>query len=103
MRKMLFLSLVVVCFFISSCATQIPIGFLFTDLKLPVTATGEGGKNLKVGTAECTSILGLVATGDASIEAAKNNGGITKISHVDWEARNILGIVGTYQVIVYGQ
>lgn len=103
MRKILFLALVAACFFITSCATSMPRGALYTELKLPVIATGEGEKNLKVGTAECTSILGLVATGDASIETAMKNGGITKVSHVDWDAKNILGIIGTYKVVVYGQ
>jgi len=31
------------------------------------------------------------------------NGNITKISHVDWEAKNILGIIGNYKVTVYGE
>lgn len=101
MRKM-FILVVAVCFIITGCATSMPVGCLYTELKLPVAATGEVTKN-KVGVAECTSILGLVATGDASIEAAMKNGGITKISHVDWEAKNILGIIGTYKVVVYGQ
>ena len=55
------------------------------------------------GKAECTSILSLVAIGDACIEAAKQNGRITKVSHVDWEAKNVLGIIDTYRCIVYGQ
>ncbi len=98
-----FVSLAATLFFLAGCATSVPIGSLYTELKLPVTATGEGGKNLKMGTAECMSVLGLVATGDASIAAAMRNGGITKVSHVDWEAKNILGIIGNYKVVVYGQ
>lgn len=38
---------------------------------------------LKTGEATATNILGLVETGDASIEAAAKNGGITKIQYVD--------------------
>jgi len=98
-----FVSLAVTLFFLTGCATSMPIGSLYTELKLPVTATGESVKGPKVWTAECMSVLGLVATGDASVAAAMRNGGITKVSHIDWEAKNILGIIGNYKVVVYGQ
>ena len=84
------------------CATAYPVGGLYTELKLPVGADGAG-QSLKVGTAECTSILGLVATGDASFEAAMKNGGIRKVNHADWDAKNILGIIGNYKLTVYGE
>lgn len=100
---MWFVSLAVALCFLTGCATAMPKGALYTELKLPVTATGESGKNLKVGTAECMDVLGLIATGDASIAAAMRNGGITKVVYVDWEAKNILGIIGNYKVVVYGQ
>jgi len=56
----------------------------------------------KVGTATATSILGLIATGDASIEAATRNGGITKVKYVDYSVKNILGLFGEYTTTVYG-
>ncbi|MBL7016116.1 MAG: TRL-like protein family, partial [Kiritimatiellales bacterium] len=31
------------------------------------------------------------------------NGGITKISHVDWKVKNILGFIGEYTTTVYGE
>jgi hypothetical protein len=104
MKKRLALLIVfaaVVCF--SGCATVYPIGGLYTEVKLPVDVTSNNGPALKVGTAECKSILALVAIGDASIEAAKKNGGITKVHHVDWSVENILGIIGKYKVTVYGE
>ncbi len=52
---------------------------------------------------ECKSVLGLVAVGDCSIDAAKKNGGITKVNHVDMDVMNILGIYGSYKVIVSGE
>lgn len=85
------------------CATTYPIGTVYTELKLPVTATANNGKATKVGTAKCISVLTLVAIGDASIEAAKKDAGITKVHHVDWEVENILGIIGKYKVTVYGE
>jgi len=87
---------------IIGCATSYPVGTMFTELKLPVDAE-TGVKATKVGTAECQSVLCLIATGDCSIDTAMKNGGITKISHVDWEVKNVLGIIGNYKVTVYGE
>ena len=88
---------------LAGCATPYPQGIIYTELKLPVNVTSNNGKTAKVGTAECMSVLGMVATGDCSIEAAKKQGGITKVHHVDWDAKNVLGIIGNYKVVVYGE
>ncbi|MBN2701406.1 MAG: TRL-like family protein [Methylohalobius sp. ZOD2] len=88
---------------LGGCATPYPTGVAFTDTKLPIHATSLGDRPHKTGVAECTSILSLIATGDCSIEAAKLNGDITKVHHVDWDAHNILGIYGKYKVMVYGE
>jgi len=88
----------------TGCATAYPVGALYTELKLPVGATSNSADaRQKVGVATCTSVLSLVTTGDASIQAAMKNGGITKVSHVDWEVKNILGIYGEYKTTVYGE
>ena len=94
--------------YLTGCAayTQTPaLGILYTDVKAPVTATGNTltDENMLVGTATAQSVLGLVATGDASIATAAKSAGITKIHHVDYHSTNILGIVATYTVIVYGE
>ena len=85
------------------CATPAPVGIAYTNLKLPINVTSNPSDSPKVGTAECKSYFGLVAIGDASIEAAMKNGGITKIHYVDWDAENILGIIGTYKITVFGE
>ena len=95
------LSLLVGSVFMTSCATTQPVGAIYTEVKLPVAVTSDK-KSTKVGVAECKSILGLVAIGDASIEAAKKNGGITTVTHIDWDVENILGVVGKYKCTVYG-
>lgn len=102
MKKLLFIPLLALLF--TSCAVvQSPVlGLWYTDVKAPVTATNNANSS-KVGTAEAQSILGLVATGDASIETAAKSAGITKIHHVDQHATSILGIVATYKVFVYGE
>ncbi|MCD6327850.1 TRL-like family protein [bacterium] len=86
------------------CAATITpaVGGLWTDVKGPFAVTGETGYS-KVGMSTCNSILGWVAMGDASIKAAMENGGITKIHHVDYHATNMLGVYATLTVIVYGE
>ena len=88
----------------SSCAiTQSPVSaFVYTDVKAPVAVTGNTGSS-KVGTSEVKGILGIVSTGDASVEAAAKSAGITKIHHVDYQAKSVLGIVASYTTIVYGE
>lgn len=87
---------------LTGCATSVPVGALYTDVTLPAEATSNASAN-KVGKASCQSILVLVATGDCSIEAAKKNAGISEVTHVDWKAHNILGVIGTYTVTVHGR
>ena len=50
-----------------------------------------------------TSVLGLVATGDASIETAKALGGIKDVVSINYEVNNILGVYGTYCIVVQGR
>ena len=103
-NKLCMISLITAVALLSGCATTVPQGSLFTDVKVPVSATSNNKDvNLKVGKSQCKSYLGLVTQGDASIEAAKKNGGITKVVSVDWKAKSILGLVGEYECIVYGE
>ena len=90
--------------FLSGCAmTMTPaVGMLYSDVKGPHVATSNPGY-AKVGIAKAESILGLIATGDASIEAAMKNGGIKKVHHVDYHTRNILGVYAELTVFVYGE
>jgi hypothetical protein len=73
----------------------------YADATMPVHATTNNlGK--KKGEACATSILGIVTTGDATIRAAADAGGIKNISAVDASIKNILGIVATYCTVVSG-
>ncbi len=73
------------------------------SLTLPVTATSNPVGS-KVGTATATGYLGvLFFDQDASIKKAAKNGGITKISTVDINRKDVLGIVVTYETIVTGE
>ena len=77
-------------------------GFWYTDVSGGLAATDSDQKPTKSGSATANSILGLVATGDASIETAAKNGGITQIHHVDYSSKSILGIIASYTITVYG-
>ena len=76
-------------------------GTTFNETKYGNIATDEASAT-KEGKACGTSILGWIAQGDASIVAAKANGGITKVSSVDHYAKSILGIYGEWCTIVKG-
>ena len=76
-------------------------GTTFNETKYGNIATAETATT-KEGKACGTSILGAFAQGDASIVAAKANGGITKVTSVDHYAKNILGIYGEWCTIVKG-
>ena len=77
-------------------------GGLYTDLKAPVTASSNRG-SAKIVTGECISILGMLALGDCSIDAAMKNGNITKIHHVDHDAMSVIWIYAKYTIRVYGE
>ncbi len=90
---------------LTSCYANVSspvVGAIYTDVKYPVAVTSNSNAT-KVGSSKATSILGFVATGDASIDKAAKNAGITKIHHVDAHSTNVLGVVATYEIYVYGE
>jgi len=87
--------------FVAGCASYIPVGAIYTGGTMGVQA--DGGATPKMGKACMTSILGLIAVGDASVEAAKAQGGVKEVSIIDYEVNNILGIYGTYCTVVKGR
>lgn len=78
-----------------------PFGSIYTDVTLPVAATSND-VGTRVGESEAKSILGIIGTGDAGINEAASDAGITKISHVDQHIFTILGVYGVYTTHVYG-
>src|SRR4051812_16046503 len=71
------------------------MGIIFNDTKFGWEAT-QNATATKEGKACANTIMGLVATGDASISAAKAAGGITEVAHVDHTAHSILGVVAEF-------
>ena len=103
-RKILVaLAVVSVVFFLVGCSTTpTPKGIIYTGCKGPLYGTSnESGS--KIGTSKAQSLLGLIACGDASVNAAAKEAGITKIHHVDYNEFSLLGIYVSYETQVYGE
>lgn len=88
----------------TGCATaRAPVnGVFYSDVKGPIMATTAFG-GTATGEACATSILGVYASGDASIDAAKKAGGIAQVVAVDQHTSNILGFYAKYCTVVYGK
>lgn len=96
MNKMRFLSLVgaatIAIAALSSCAMTVPVA---------ATSNPIGSK---VGTSTGSGFLGvLIFSPDTGIQQAAKNGGISKISTVDFKWTNMLGILQTYTCTVTGE
>ncbi len=94
---------VVVAVVLTGCC--MPKGAVFAPVmmtKSPVAVGDPSVKPAKTGEAYVEGII-LLAKGDASIEAAMKDGGITKIHHVDTEETNILGIYCKSITRVFGE
>lgn len=76
-------------------------GALYTGVTSGSAVSAQAGP--KTGEACASSILGIIATGDASIDTARRNGGITSISIVDEKVMSILGIYASYCTVVHGK
>jgi type IV pilus biogenesis protein CpaD/CtpE len=82
---------------------QSPISALVTLTESGVDATGAETAATKVGRSTCRNILGLVAFGDATVQEAAREGGITTIHHVDAESTRIWFFYSQYTTVVYGE
>ena len=86
----------------TGCAVS-PVSGAINVAKWDGAISNPGVATQKTGEACAQSILGLVAFGDASIETAKKNAGITKVATVDHQTTNILYFYGQYCTVVYGE
>jgi hypothetical protein len=75
---------------------------IMADIKGPLMMGDSDVECTKTGMAEATGII-LFSSGDASISAAMEAGGITKVHHVDFKAMSILGLYTKWETIVYGE
>jgi hypothetical protein len=73
------------------------------SLTLPVSATSNAVGS-KVGKSKGNCYLGILCFGvDASIQSAAKNGGISKISTVDYTQKNVLNLIITHETTVTGE
>ena len=63
---------------------------------------GSPTKHQKRGEACSYNVLGIVAVGDGSIQAAKTRGGVNIVSHFDKNLTNIFWLFGKACTVVYG-
>lgn len=87
---------------VSCSGLKSPIsGALFLDVKDGMSVTSNSGSS-KVGTGLVKGYCGVYAVGDASIQTAAKQAGITKIHHVDYHSTSLVGIINEYTIYVYG-
>lgn len=90
---------------LGGCAisTRAPVtGFIYQGTQANEDATSNSGAS-KRGEACATSILGWIGVGEASIDKAADQAGITKVAYVDSSSFGVLGIYAEYCAIVYGE
>ena len=87
-----FLAAAFVALACAGCVKSPVVGGIYTDVKDGLAVTGNAGSS-KVGPAEGKGYVGLTAARDA---------GITRIHHVDYQAKSYVGVYTIYTVIVYG-
>jgi hypothetical protein len=97
---------------LSGCATNLfpggpsIAGVLYTGVTDPaqnLAVAVEPGPGAKVGEASSMGIFGLFAFGDAGLDTAMKNGGITKVHHVDHQVQLVLwGLWARTKTVVHG-
>jgi hypothetical protein len=95
-------TVLLVAFLFSGCAVSYHplVGGIYTDNLGPLLVT-DNLEGTKVGMATSKVIFG-VCDGDSTIETAALNGNITKITAVDTDITNVLGIYVEFTTIVHG-
>jgi len=92
MKKLVKFAFVAACLVaLASCSTTMPVA---------ATANPVGNK---CGEAKSTSVLIFGGSSNTGINKAAKNGGITRISHVDYYTKSYLGIVNIKGTRVYGE
>ena len=77
----------------------------FTSIEAPTSTDFNESTpaGTAVGRSSAHSILGLVAWGDASIDAAARNGDLSAVNYVDYEYLSVLGLYTKYTTVAHGK
>ncbi len=86
---------------LAGCIINPLIGGLYTGVQYHFGDHPQE-KGEKRGESCVSNILGLIATGDASVREAMNKAQITKAKSIDYKMTNILGLYGEFCIIVTG-
>jgi hypothetical protein len=102
-----YISIALLSLFVVSCAQTsngVNAGFIYNSWKDrdPISRVDNSIAASRSGQACVHNVLGLVATGDSSIDSAKKNGNITKVTHVDRNFMSVLGFYAEGCTVVYG-
>lgn len=97
MRKIMLLAAALVLVSVTNCL-PIVYGSLYTNVTDNATIfnrdnSQKDGIGEKSGEACASSVLALIATGDAGIKAAAKKGGIKVVKSIDFNRSNVLGSV----------
>lgn len=76
-------------------------GWIYTEVKEGVSVNNNVPKN-KLGQACSTNILGIIASGDSSINMAKMNGNIRDVATIDRDYFSVLGVFSKSCLLVRG-
>lgn len=89
MKKVLLLAALLI-FSATTARAELETGFIYGGATTP----GGGYTSVvanKMGTATCTNVFLIVATGDCSVRTAMKNGKIKQLAGYDIQRKNILG------------
>ncbi len=92
MKKIIYTAAACVAMGLSSCSITMPV------------AISSNPIGAKTGSAKADVYLGVFCFGgDASIQSAAKNGGITRVATVDMKMTSLLNLLNTYTTIVTGE
>ena len=105
------IAIIAAALLLSACAgyrapVQPPIGTWYNDHTLPIDIVSEEGTarlGRNTGRSKSSSVLGLVAWGDSSVQAAAREGNLREVQHIDARYHNILGIYSSFETRVTGE
>ena len=106
MKKSVIFLFLCLCMLVFSQNSANAMGLIYTNSVYPVTATGADVKdirNLKRADVSTTTILFLFERGNAGIDKAIKDAGITKISHIDVQEKSVFIFWRKLTVRVYGE
>lgn len=82
-----------------------PSGFLFSSVEAPMdTDVDATVVATRSGSASAMCVLGMFSFGDASIAEAAQDGGLSKIHHLDYHYLNVfIGLFQSFTTKAYGE